>query len=218
MSLCPHIGAYRDDNQRVITSAAFRSRWGCPALRSLKLSNIPYLTDEAILAVGGLRQDGVYGKLRSEDGGLKKLLLLDICNCENVSPWALEMMMAECPSLVEVEARGTKCRVSRDSIPSTLRFMNGRRLAPCQAFSAMSSHRQCTVVDHSQRLKATQGVRLQPMFHCVDCKLLPSANRGICATCVAACHEGHRIYFGSMTRFYCDCAFGISAGVTCKAL
>jgi hypothetical protein len=218
MSLCPRNGAYRDDNQRVITLAAFRSRRGCPALRSLKLSNIPYLTDEAILAVGGLRQDGVYGKLRSEDGGLKKLLLLDVCMCENVSSWALEMMMAECPSLIEVEARGTKCRVSRDSIPSTLRFMNGRRLAPCQAFSAMSSHRQCTVVDHSQRLKATQGVRLQPMFHCVDCKLLPSANRGICATCVATCHEGHRIYFGSMTRFYCDCAFGISAGVTCKAL
>ena len=218
LSLCPHNGVYTDDNQQVITSANWRNRRGCPALRSLKLANISDLTDEAILAVGGLRHDSVYGKLRSEDGGLKKLLLLDIRSCENVSSWALEMMMAECPSLVELEARGTNCRVSRDSVPSKLRFMNGRRLATCQASSAMSSHRQCTILDHSQRLKATQGVRLQPMFHCVDCKLLPWANRGICSTCAAACHEGHCIYFGSMTRFYCDCAFGISATVTCKAL
>jgi hypothetical protein len=219
MCLCSHNGVNRSDNMHVITSPDFRrSRRGCPALRSLKLAHLSNLTDDAILAVGGLRDGSHDGKLRSENGGLKKLLLLDVRSCVNISSRALEMVMAECRSLIEVEARGRNGRsISRDSLPRTPRFLNGRRLAPRQA-STTSCHRRCTVSDHLQRLKATQGVRLQPMFHCVDCKLLSSANRGICSACAAACHEGHVTYFGSMTRFYCDCAFGISRGAACKAL
>lgn len=220
MCLCPHNGVYRTESMHAVTSPDFcTSRRGCPALRSLRLGGLPNLTDVAILAVGGLIRDaGHSAMLRSGNGGLKKLLLLDVRGCMNISSRALEMVMAECQSLVEVEARGrNRGSMSRGSLPSTLRFLNGRRLAPHRA-SETSYHRRCTVSDHSQRFKASQGLRLQPVFHCVDCKLLPSTNGGICSACAATCHEGHVTYFGSMTRFYCDCAFGISGGAACKAL
>ena len=71
---------------------------------------------------------------------------------------------------------------------------------------------------HSQRLKASHGITIQPMFHCIDCKLLPSENRGMCSVCASLCHRDHSTFFGSMVCFYCDCAFGIAGGEDCKAL
>jgi hypothetical protein len=136
LGLCPHNGVYvgNEDGNREPLNAKSRlpeNRRGSPALRSLVLANLTNLTDDAILAVGGLMHDLEYGTMRSEDGGLKKLLLLDVRGCANVSSWALGTMMAGCPSIIELEARGTYGRVLRNSLPGgSLRFRNGSRLPP----------------------------------------------------------------------------------------
>ena len=74
----------------------------------------------------------------------------------------------------------------------------------------------CMVRSQSQRLAAT--VPLAPMYHCVDCKLIPALDRGFCVECQQQCHRGHETFLGSYTRFSCDCPFGIDAINVCRAI
>ena len=220
ISLCPHNGLYvgsEASNGRLFDYASrfLENRRGCPALRSLKLANLSGVTDDVILAIGGLKHDTEFGNMRSEHGGLKKLLLLDVSNCPRASARVIGLLMKECHSLIELDARGIQGTVKREYVPRNVRFLNGRRLSEVDA---SCSQRCCTVLNHSKRLKASQRVELQPMYHCVDCKLLPSSGRGMCSVCATVCHDGHETYLGSLTRFYCDCAFGISGDAECKAL
>ena len=78
--------------------------------------------------------------------------------------------------------------------------------------------RCCTIRRHSQRTRPSQGVPLQPMFHCRDCGLLSSMGLGVCSTCASTCHKEHDTFLGSYTRSYCDCAYGTSLNTKCKAV
>lgn len=216
--LCPRGGVYWcvDDEHQFPATFSDQQR-GCPALRVLKLGSLADMDDDTLLAMGGMvyavQNDKLY---RSSSAGFQKLMLLNIRDCDFISPEALEKTIRNCPLLIEVDARGIKGRLSREGLPSRLRFLDGRRIVKEEA--SAPTDRLCTVTQHSQRTKASQGIKLQPMFHCIDCKLLPSEYRGMCSTCADVCHKGHRTYFGSMERFYCDCAFGIVPGGQCKAL
>lgn len=47
----------------------------------------------------------------------------------------------------------------------------------------------------------------QPFYNCVECEMNPraNANLGICASCVKACHKGHRVFLNSVQPAFCDC-------------
>ena len=118
--MCPRgIDDNYDDEVSIASDILPNGTKGCPALRSLKLASLPNLLDDSIFAIGGLH---------SNDAGLKNLLVLDVRDCADVSSRALEWILVKCPSLVELDTRGTNGRVSRECLPSTLRFLNGRRL------------------------------------------------------------------------------------------
>jgi hypothetical protein len=75
--------------------------------------------------------------------------------------------------------------------------------------------RCCTVRTKVQRLDSPIAPAV--MYYCVDCKLLPTMDRGVCASCVSQCHKGHQTFIGAWTRFYCDCPFGVTAN-DCNAI
>lgn len=196
---------------------------GCSPLRSLKVADL-LLTDKAVLAIGGLVSERNCAYVASKSCGVKHLLLLDVRNCEQVTSRALGRLVSQCPLLVEIDARNTKdtnvyATVISSVTPShSLRIINGRRCTSQSSCEATTNSNCCSAEHNSQRLKASHGVALQPMFHCMDCGLLPSCNRGVCSSCASVCHRGHRTYVGSLTRFYCDCAYGIGAGECCSLM
>jgi hypothetical protein len=178
-------------------------------VRSLKLANLSRLTDQSIRAISSL----------------EALLVLDVHNCQSVSTEAIAQTASNLHSLVELEAKGigqwnvaaaVSKSIQEGEKPNQLRFINGR---PCNnkhkddnndQKTTGSCFKSCMVRKQSKRLLSSQGVSLQPMFHCIDCKLTPSYNRGLCHACVSHCHSGHKTFVGSYTRFYCDCPFGIA--------
>lgn len=174
-------------------------------IRSLKIAALPQVTDESISAISALQS----------------LLVLDVHNCPKITSAALAETLADLTCLVEIEAKGIgqwgssasiSKVVQRGDTSSRLRFINGR-----QCSGKLTYFGVCFVRTHSKRLLASQGVPLQQMLHCVDCKLVPALNRGVCYACSLRCHKGHRTFTGSYTRFYCDCPFGI-ASVECQAI
>jgi hypothetical protein len=216
MSLCPTDGTYstyEDDTQLQL-----ERRQGCPRLRTLKISNLPLVTGQAIFAIGGMHYDYDTAIQYHSCGGLKNLLVLIANSCGNVMSPAVEASMRKLPLLVELDARDLEGTISLSSAPPTLRFLNGRRLNCSGHRRGLQSRGCCNAMVDSQRLDPKKGVSPLPMYHCIDCKLLPSDELAICASCVKACHQGHRTFFNAVTRFYCDCSFGITAEQECKAV
>ncbi|CAJ1924843.1 unnamed protein product [Cylindrotheca closterium] len=188
-------------------------------LKSLKIASLPLLSGTAV----------------SEIASLDSLLVLDIRDCPKVDASALFGTVLQLRQLIDLNARGINnsphsigqmIRQKSANIPPSLRFVDQRVLSfdPPRSGRAISSF-CCTVRTHSQRLNST--VPMQYMYHCVDCGLSQSVNRGICSNCVTTCHKNHRTYLGSFTRFYCDCPFSIeddgtansgSVMQTCRAI
>lgn len=81
--------------------------------------------------------------------------------------------------------------------------------------AASCDWRCCTVRTKVQRLDSPIAPAI--MYYCIDCKLLPTMDRGVCASCVSQCHKGHQTFIGAWTRFYCDCPFGVT-GNDCDAI
>ena len=219
LSLCPTDGSYR--SYEIDTHLERERRQGCPRLRTLKISNLPRVTDQAIFAIGGLYFDH-HGRavlhVYHSEGGLKNLLVLIVNSCGRVTGSAVQRAMKELPLLVELDARDLEGKVSLRSAPATLRFLNGRRLNCSGLRRSLKSEGCCNAMVDSQRLEPKKGISPLPMYHCIDCKLLPSDELAICASCVKACHQGHRTFYSGVTYFYCDCSFGIVAGQECKAV
>jgi hypothetical protein len=186
------------------------------SLKALKVASLPKLTDRGIRAIANL----------------KSLLVLDVHDCPEVTPPALQKTLHSLPNLIDVNAKdistgeGTTLPtlLRNDQLaPRNLKFVNQRVFVSSvhdTSSSLLSSRCElkncCTVQRQSQRLSST--IPLQMMFHCVDCQLIPSLDRGVCENCVATCHKGHKTFLGSYTRFYCDCPFGLNAELDCKAI
>lgn len=181
---------------------------GSSTLRSLRIAALPQLTNASVGAVAAL----------------DSLLLLDVSNCPRVTSDGLAAAIRELSFLVEVDAKGigpwgssVAVLYSRDEDePKHLRFVNGRRFHSKSTKRDTNPSRNrsglnhCIVRQHGKRFDSTQGVPLQPMYHCVTCRLIPSLNRGMCHPCSVRCHSDHQTFVGSYTRFYCDCPFGIA--------
>jgi len=166
---------------------------GCRKLKTLRLAHVSNVTNQSLVAIG------IH---------LCHLLVLDVQGCPHLTQWDVLP-----PTLVEIDVRNTQ--LSLISAPSTLRFKNGRRLPPtCRP---TLSH-CCSVFANSQRWKPEQGVEPAPMWCCRDCGLVEDRNRGFCGACAVRCHAKHDTYLSSLTRFYCDCAFGFGLECDCKAL
>jgi hypothetical protein len=136
---------------------------------------------------------------------LKKLLVLDVRGCTKIRESSL------LPSnLIELDTRDACMIFAR--LPKSLVIKDGRRIAPV----VKTGNNCCSACWQSQRCKPP-GVELSAMWHCRDCFLEPSRNRGMCGTCAIKCHAGHDVYLGSLARFYCDCAFGFGK-VECLAI
>lgn len=192
-------------------------------LRVLRVSSLPGLTDQGVAAMA--KMDGLH--------------VLEVENCIDVSPVQLVNTVLHLPRLIEINAKGIQeyrntftsllqdaYKTSPGSVPIGLRMVNEREFSwknkdntnidsadSCCA-SLLSC---CTVRTQAQRLDA-RTIPLAIMYHCIDCFLLPSVDRGICACCVSKCHRNHRTYMGSWTRFYCDCPFGVAAEMECQAI
>jgi hypothetical protein len=184
------------------------------SLKALKVASLPNLTNLSVTAMTNL----------------KSLHVLDIHDCPNVTASALCSTILSLPKIIDVNAKGiadecvsfsTLLRRSQEHVPLGLRFVN-HRLFPSHTHTSNSNNNNssfcCSVRAHSQRLNASAP--LQSMFHCTDCQLLPAFDRGMCGSCAASCHKGHRTFVGSWTRFYCDCPFGgVAAGNNqCRAV
>jgi len=164
----------------------------CSNLSTFKASSLLNLTNKSVSCLGRL----------------KKMVLFDLHNCPKVTSQAIKKLLLECPSLVEVDARNI-CP-SKHTIPmddkKKLTIYNGKR---CNASNPFNLLHCCSVRQSSQRTTIQQGSRPRRMYHCGQCKLLPKFDRGMCSACAATCHKGHAgVYLGSVTFFYCDCAFG----------
>lgn len=185
-------------------------------LKSFKIASLSLLTGTAV----------------REIASLDSLLVLDIHDCPNVDASLLFDIISQLRQLVDLNAKGINknplsigqmIRQNSADIPPGLRFVDQRILSfdPPRIERAISPF-CCTVRTHSQRLNPT--VPMQYMYHCIDCGLTQSVNRGICSNCATTCHKKHHTYTGSFTRFYCDCPFSIgSYGAatsmqTCQAL
>jgi hypothetical protein len=211
VAFCQYQGIYDDLQNRT------HCLRGSSTIRSLKVAAIPRLTNDSIVAISAL----------------ESLIVLDVHNCPNVTSETVTETLAQLTSLVEVDARGIGKWNSSiaalgcyDREPKRLRFVNGRPCTHSNDVTTSSNNPtnphnkenaslwQCSVRRHSRRLQLSQGVPLQIMYHCVDCKLIPMLNRGMCHACSLQCHKGHKTFVGSFTRFYCDCPFGI-AGSQC---
>lgn len=219
VAFCQYQGAFEKACSVSSGTASTQTQWTkrrvVPAfstLRSLKIAALPQLTNESVRAVAALHS----------------LLLLDVSNCPKVTSEALAGTVKELSSLIDVNAKGIGKWSSsvaalysyEDDEPRHLRFVNGRRF---QNKSTTTSTKQpgevnclehCIVRQHGKRFDPTQGVPLQPMYHCLDCRLIPCLNRGMCHSCSVHCHKDHQTFVGSYTRFYCDCPFGIAGAMS----
>ncbi len=186
-------------------------------LRVLRLASLPGLTDRGIAAIGNI----------------DSLHVLDVEDCIEVRPPTLVKTILRLPHLIDINAKGIAeerpsfsallrdaANVTPHKIPKGLRMVNRRFHSWDQRVNdlqnvAFQESRCCTVRAKAQRLDAP--IPLAVMYYCVDCKLLPAMDRGICASCVSTCHRGHKTFVGAWTRFYCDCPFGV-AGNECDAI
>jgi hypothetical protein len=211
MSLCePRSFAAAGDNHK-------RSR-GRFRLRVLRLASLPGLTNQGIRSIRNI----------------DSLHVLDVEDCIEVETTVLAATILLLPHLVDVNAKGiggpsssmpsllrkrrrTAMQTAARSIPLGLRMVNqrffiwGKEVSEGKEYHdiAPSSPMDCcTVRTKAQRLDAP--IPLALMYHCLDCHLVPSVDRGMCACCVSKCHKGHKTFVGSWTRFYCDCPFGVA--------
>ncbi len=66
--------------------------------------------------------------------------------------------------------------------------------------------RQCLEQHRCSRNVTGKRYELQAFFRCRECKLLPSNNLGVCASCAEVCHKGHAgLYLYAVVGAYCDC-------------
>jgi len=201
-----------------------RSRILRPSLKILRIASLPRLTNRAMQAISQL----------------ESLIILDVHECTKIEPVAVYKTVRQLPCLVDVNAKGIALGSPSLSAwlrndpctPRTLKFVNQRvfhhspiHTTQNKAFGSSTECRRqasedtkscCVVRSQSQRLSAT--VPLAPMYHCVDCNLIPALDRGFCVECQQKCHAGHKTFLGSYTRFSCDCPFGMNASNTCKAI
>jgi hypothetical protein len=206
LSLCEPRSFSTGDNHK-------RGR-GLFRLRVLRLASLPSLTNRGIYAISKI----------------DSLHVLDVENCIEVETSALATTISLLPQIVDVNGKGIGGPSS--SIPSLLRKFRstviqtggriplGLKMVNQRFFSwdkegnsdpdvpLLSLMACCTVRTKAQRLDAP--IPLALMYHCLDCHLVPSVDRGICACCVSKCHQGHKTFVGSWTRFYCDCPFGVA--------
>lgn len=170
-------------------------------LKVLRVAGLTSLTDTSLEAISSL----------------DSLLILDVHDCPNLTPSSTHKAVRSLQRLVELNARDiansspTLAKLLRTDplVPKCLKIVNQRVF-----INIRDDHQRCcSIRSQSQRLNA--AVPLQSMYHCVDCGLIPSVDRGVCAECVVKCHRGHKTFLGSYTRFYCDCPFGANS---CQAI
>jgi len=215
-----------DEKREESSPSSKRSRILRPSLTILRVASLPRVTNRAIEAISQLRS----------------LIILDVHECTKVEPFAVHKTIRQLPCLVDVNAKdialgspSLSAWLRNDpGTPRTLRFVNQRVFhhsastnMPNRSLGTKSSIERtgqstengklcCVVRSQSQRLSTT--VPLAPMYHCVDCNLIPALDRGFCVECQQQCHVGHQTFLGSYTRFSCDCPFGTDAANICQAI
>ena len=205
LSFCQYQGIHED----VYSTVKRRRHNATSTVRSFNIGAVPQVSNKSITAISAL----------------DSLIFLDVSNCPKVTPDTLSGTVKDLASLVEVNAKGIGRWSSsvaalycyEDDEPRHLRFVNGRLLRR-PTFDQTCS-KLCTVRQHSKHLG--QSVPLQAMYHCLQCRIIPSLNRGMCHACSIHCHanETHTTYLGSFTRFYCDCPFGVAGSkFQCQAI
>ena len=205
-----------------LTSETKRLR-GVSRLKVLRVASLPGLTERGVDAIA--KMDALH--------------VLDVENCIEVSPTKLVETVLQLPFLVDVNAKGIQDRrcsflsllreaakTSPANVPVGLRMVNQRFFSWAKIYASSSEEKKkhdespllscCTVRTKAQRLDAP--IPMAIMYHCIDCHLVPSVDRAICACCVSKCHWGHQTFVGSWTRFYCDCPFGVVAENECQAI
>ncbi len=66
--------------------------------------------------------------------------------------------------------------------------------------------KQCLESHRCSRNVTGKRYELQAFFRCLQCKLLPSNNLGVCTSCAEVCHKGHEgLYLYAVVGAYCDC-------------
>lgn len=223
IALCGHTRDRRQRQSEVESRSPDRKRRRLvrSSLKALKVASLPQLTDRGIEAIANLRS----------------LLVLDVHDCPEVTPPAIQKTLHALLDLIDVNAKdiGTGSGVSLPTLlrndrsaPRNLKFVNQRKFVSSvdRELDTSSSSPSpssgcglkscCTVHSQSQRL--SNAVPLQMMYHCSDCQLIPSLDRGMCQNCAVTCHKGHKTFLGSYTRFYCDCPFGLTAERDCQAI
>ena len=201
-----YIGKYGHTLTILDTSACFKiSNHGienlskCSTLTSLKVSSNSSITDIGAISLGNL----------------KNLLVLDLKNCVNITSYAIGIVIQNCKHLVELDVRNTGFKASEFSniqMKQRINFFNGKRC--CRPIRS-----KCSFKETSMRHAAKDGIRTRRMYHCTQCNLLPKYGRGICLSCVEKCHSNHEgIFLGSISYFYCDCAFLFESGSTCLCI
>jgi hypothetical protein len=159
-------------------------------------------------------------------GHVKSLHVLDVQDCIDVSPECLADTTLRLPRLIEVNATNIRqesttylaeirARTGDSNFPVGLCLVNGRFQTWGSPRLDSRPYGYCSVRTQVQRLDGSTPKAV--MYHCIDCRLIPSVDRGICACCVSTCHRGHNTFVGEWTRFYCDCSFGC-AGNECEAV
>merc|ERR1712238_132710 len=196
---------------------------GRSSLSVLRAASLPKLTNTAIEAISSM----------------ESLIVLDIQNCVKISPSIAHKTVQKLQFLVEINAKDIAIGSNSLSIllrndpcvHRTLKFVNQRAFIPSMSISktviaasktTIIARRPnddigscCTVLSQSQRLATT--VPHAPMYHCLDCKLIPALDRGFCIECLRQCHKGHETFLGSYCSFYCDCPFLADANM-CQAI
>lgn len=181
-----------------LSDYGFAKLASCSQLHSLKASSLGNVTDESVSHLQRLR----------------KLIRLDLHDCSLISQSCIKRLLQELPNLIDIDVRN----INRSGHKITLKdkenlsIFNGRKCGAVTDDATWNLCHCCSVRQTSQRVMAQQGARPRKMYHCQECQLLPKFNRGMCVACAAHCHKDHRgVYFGAVTFFYCDCAFGFSA-------
>ena len=66
--------------------------------------------------------------------------------------------------------------------------------------------KQCLEQHRCSRNVTGKRFELQAFYRCIQCKLLPSNNLGVCESCAQVCHKGHTgLYLYGVVTAYCDC-------------